>query len=174
MKLTEGELDALVRAGKVRIAHDSSAGRTDVFPVKHAAAGPAVPDGEALTVAPTDAGSSPPARPGPVDMGHRMNRTEARYAGEVLEPRKREGAIVDYRFEALSLRLALATWYRIDFLVVTPDEFQVHEVKGYWHDDARVKTKTAQQLFPWWRFLAVTAVPKKDGGGWDVETFAVV
>jgi hypothetical protein len=47
---------------------------------------------------------------------------------------------------------------------------EVHEVKGFWEDDARVKVKVAASLFPF-RFIAVTAIAKKHGGGWKVEEF---
>lgn len=36
--------------------------------------------------------------------------------------------------------------------------------------NARVKIKVAAELHPY-RFVAVTARPKRDGGGWAVEEF---
>ncbi len=100
-----------------------------------------------------------------------MNKTESSYAG-YLRLRKLAGEIVEYRFEALKLRLASATFYTPDFLVITPDRVELHEVKGFWEDDARVKWKTAAEQFPWFIFVAVTR-PKGRGraGGWDFEYY---
>ena len=83
-----------------------------------------------------------------------MNRTEAQY-GDFLEGLKVSGTIVDYRFEGVKLRLADKTFYTPDFLVVYPDRFECHEVKGFWRDDARVKIKVAASQYPWMRFKAV-------------------
>lgn len=95
-----------------------------------------------------------------------MNRTEARYA-QTLELRKVAGEIIDYQFEGVKLRLGKATWYTPDFMVILCDgTMEMHEVKGHWKDDARVKIKVAAERFPF-RFVAVTA--KK--GGWRVEEF---
>ena len=47
---------------------------------------------------------------------------------------------------------------------------ECHEVKGYWQDDARVKIKVAADQYPF-RFVAIKARAKKDGGGWAVEDF---
>jgi hypothetical protein len=49
-------------------------------------------------------------------------------------------------------------------------ELELHEVKGFWQDDARVKIKIAADLYPM-RFIAVRAKLKKEGGGWVVENF---
>jgi hypothetical protein len=46
----------------------------------------------------------------------------------------------------------------------------MHEVKGFWTDDARVKIKVAADLYPF-RFIAAQALPKKQGGGWKIEEF---
>ena len=46
----------------------------------------------------------------------------------------------------------------------------MHEVKGFWRDDARAKIKIAADLYPF-RFIAVQAAPKKAGGGWTIEEF---
>ena len=96
----------------------------------------------------------------------RMNKTEAAYAGQ-LELLKRLGEIVDYRFEAVKLRLAEKTFYTPDFLVTTVDEIQFHEVKGFWRDDARVKIKVAAAQYPEFAFCAVT----RKRGSWHFEQF---
>jgi hypothetical protein len=97
----------------------------------------------------------------------RMNATEAAYA-RVLEARKLAGEITDYLFEAVKLRLATATFYTPDFMVRLPNgEIEIHEVKGYWMEDARVKWKVAAAKYHWWRFVAVT----KSRGGWEREYY---
>ena len=53
-------------------------------------------------------------------------------------------------------RSADATRYTPDFLVELPGGLlELHEVKGFWRDDARVKFKVAAELFPMFRFVAV-------------------
>ena len=47
---------------------------------------------------------------------------------------------------------------------------ECHEVKGFWTDDARVKVKVAADQYPF-RFIAIKALPKKQGGGWAAESF---
>lgn len=95
-----------------------------------------------------------------------MNRTEAQYEGH-LDLLKRQGEIVDYKFEGLKLRLAEKTFYTPDFLVVCDDRFECHEVKGFWRDDARVKIKVAAAMYPWIKFVAVTRKKKQ----WVFENF---
>ncbi|WP_186107277.1 DUF1064 domain-containing protein [Burkholderia gladioli] len=99
-----------------------------------------------------------------------MNQTESRYALH-LEQRKHAGEIAWYVFEAWKFRLADNTFYTPDFVVMLADgRIECHEVKGHWQDDARVKIKVAAYQHPV-RFIAVTAKPKKAGGGWQVEEF---
>lgn len=95
-----------------------------------------------------------------------MNKTELAYL-DVLRLKQASGEIVDARFEAVKLRLAHNTFYTPDFLVVTTDALEFHEVKGFWEDDARVKIKVAAQMFPEFLFVAV----KKVKGGWEYERF---
>lgn len=88
-----------------------------------------------------------------------------------LELRKRAGEIVWYRFEGIKLRLADNTFYTPDFAVMlATGEMELHEVKGFWTDDARVKTKVAADQYPF-RIIGVTVKPKKAGGGWNIEEF---
>jgi hypothetical protein len=98
------------------------------------------------------------------------NKTEAAYES-LLEARKRAGEIAWYRFEGVKLRLADNTFYTPDYAVMLTDgRMEMHEVKGFWVDDARVKIKVAAEMYPF-RFVAVRARPKKEGGGWAVEAF---
>jgi hypothetical protein len=95
-----------------------------------------------------------------------MNKTESAYAQQ-LELLKRAGEIKSYKFEALKLRLADNTFYTPDFFVLSKDDvLEIHEVKGFWQDDARVKIKIAAELFPF-RFKAI----KRNGKGWKTEEF---
>lgn len=99
-----------------------------------------------------------------------MNKTEKAY-DDYLELRHRAGEIIWRRFEGVKLRLADNTFYTPDFAVMlTSGLIELHEVKGHWTDDARVKIKVAADQYPF-RFIAVRKRSKKDGGGWDVEEF---
>lgn len=99
-----------------------------------------------------------------------LNKTEQAYA-DTLELMKRAGTIKWYMAKPFKLRLADRTTYEPDFgLVLKDDRFEIHEVKGFWRDDARVKIKVAASLFPF-RFFAVTRRKLRDGGGWAYEAF---
>lgn len=99
-----------------------------------------------------------------------MNRTEAAYAAD-LELLRHSGDVAWWKFEGLKLRLADNTFFTPDFAVMLSNgEMQCHEIKGFWTDDARVKIKVAAELYPF-RFLALKARAKRDGGGWVTETF---
>ncbi len=99
-----------------------------------------------------------------------MNKTEAAY-DDHLKALLNIGTIVWYKFEALKFRLADNTFYTPDFAVMgLGGIMEIHEVKGFWQDDARVKIKVAAEMYPF-KFIAVKAKPKKDGGGWGYEVF---
>lgn len=99
-----------------------------------------------------------------------MNKTEQAY-DQHLALLQHAGEILWRRFEGLKLRLADNTFYTPDFAVMAADGvIECHEVKGYWLDDARTKIKIAAGQYPF-RFIAIKARPKKEGGGWDVEAF---
>lgn len=98
------------------------------------------------------------------------NKTEAAYEAH-LAALVAAGSVAWFKFEGVKLRLADNTFYTPDFAVMRSDGLmEMHEVKGFWADDARVKIKVAADLYPF-RFLAVRAKPKKEGGGWSVEVF---
>lgn len=100
-----------------------------------------------------------------------MNRTEAAYA-VTLEQLKNSGSILWYKFEGVKVRLADNTFYTPDFAVMLANgQLEMHEVKGFWQDDAKVKIKVAADLYPF-RFVAIKAEAKKRGGGWLVEDFS--
>jgi hypothetical protein len=111
------------------------------------------------------------ARARPRHTAGTMNKTEAEYY-EKLKLMKLSGEIIDYRFEALKLNLADRCTYTPDFLVINKNyEIELHEVKGFWEDDARVKIKVAAEQYPWFKIIAVKKNAKKDGGGWKIEEF---
>lgn len=99
-----------------------------------------------------------------------MNKTEAAYERDLRDAQSL-GDIKWYRFEGMKLRLADNCFYTPDFAVIAADGvLECHEVKGFWRDDARAKIKVAAEMYPF-RFKAVRARPKKEGGGWAVEAF---
>lgn len=99
-----------------------------------------------------------------------MNKTERSYAGH-LEQQKQAGKVLWFAFEGVKLRLADNTFYTPDFAVMAADGvIELHEVKGFWTDDARVKIKVAADKFPF-RFMAMKSRTQKAGGGWEVEEF---
>jgi len=99
-----------------------------------------------------------------------MNKTEQAYA-VTLDARRHAGEVAWFKFEGVKLRLADNTFYTPDFAVMLTDgALEMHEVKGFWQDDARAKIKIAADMYPM-RFLAIQAKPKKEGGGWLIEEF---
>jgi len=99
-----------------------------------------------------------------------MNKTEKAYS-ESLALQVATGDIAWFKFEGIKFRLADNTFYTPDFAVMMAGGMmEIHEVKGYWQDDAKVKIKVAADLYPF-RFVAIKARAKKDGGGWIEEEF---
>ena len=99
------------------------------------------------------------------------NKTEQAYELEVLKPAMQNGSISWYRFEGVKLRLADNTFYTPDYCVMRSDgTMEMHEVKGFWQEDARVKIKVAADMYPL-KFIAVKRQAKKNGGGWSIEEF---
>ena len=95
------------------------------------------------------------------------SKTEAEYAS-ILEVRKRVGEIIVYEYECLKLSIGEPgerCWYTPDFLVVTEQGTELHEVKGaYVRDKALVKWKAARRLYPHFRWVWA----QKDKEGWNV------
>lgn len=95
-----------------------------------------------------------------------MNGIETAYAFR-LKLMEQAGEIHGYAFEAIKFRLAESTFYSPDFIVYAADGvIEVHEVKGHWEDDARVKIKVLAAMFP----IRVKAVTRKKGE-WIFEDF---
>jgi hypothetical protein len=99
-----------------------------------------------------------------------MNKTEAKYDSYLWDLR-RTGDVLWHKFEGVKLRLADNTFYTPDFAVMLADgTMEMHETKGFWEDDARVKIKVAASLYPF-RFKGLKPLAAKRGGGWEVEEF---
>ena len=99
-----------------------------------------------------------------------MNKTERAYAA-LLEGRRIAGEVAWYKFEAMKFRLADNTFYEPDFAVMLSDgQLQMHEVKGVWTDDARVKIKVAAEIHPV-QFIAIRLVGKGNAQRWEYENF---
>ncbi len=100
----------------------------------------------------------------------KMNKTEAEYA-QYLELQKHSGNILWYKFEGIKFRLGDACHYSPDFAIMRSDNsMEIHEVKGFWRDDAKVKIKIASEMYPF-KFIAIKKLPKKSGGGWSIQEF---
>lgn len=95
-----------------------------------------------------------------------MNQTEKRYA-ERLEQMKQLGKVLWWKFEPCNFRLAEKCFYKADFMVLLASgQIEIHEVKGFWTDDALVKIKVAAEIFPF-QFLAVQYKKKE----WEFREF---
>lgn len=91
-----------------------------------------------------------------VHMNHpdRMNKTERKYSN-LLQKKKINEEILDWKHEPFNLRLGDNTFYKPDFAVLANDmTIEIHEVKGVWRDDALVKIKAAAYALPWFKFVA--------------------
>ena len=110
--------------------------------------------------------SNPPFRAlGRLPIGS-MNKTESAYDLHLREL-EHLGLVLWHKFEALKLRLADNTFYTPDFAVLMRDgAVEMHEIKGFWLDDARVKIKVAASIYPF-KFIAVTRCK----GAWKREEF---
>jgi len=100
-----------------------------------------------------------------------MNKTEELYQ-EHLRSLRDNGEILEFWWEGIKLKLANKTTYTPDFLVLTKElTLECHEVKGFWQDDARAKTKIAAAMYYPFIFKAFTPIAKGKGGGWLQEDF---
>jgi hypothetical protein len=104
-----------------------------------------------------------------------QNQLEARYEREVLIPAKLSGGVVDYWFEAITLKLADGARYTPDYLVLDSDlVVELVDTKARWsngqiaREDALLKMKFAAQRFPLFRFVAAVWDTK---AGWSRKEF---
>lgn len=108
----------------------------------------------------------------------RMNKTETAFAA-ILDAHPR---IAVWRFEAIKLRLADATFYEPDFACIAADGRVVfvevktrwggkrHAGKAGWTEDSRVKVKAVAEIFAEFDFYAAIAPGKRDVA-WEFERF---
>jgi hypothetical protein len=92
----------------------------------------------------------------PRQLPGQMNKTEARYLADVIEPGIAAGKYRSWRFESLKFKLADKTFYTPDFQVINAHtgEIELHEIKGgRIEDDAMVKFKVAAAQYPEYRWL---------------------
>jgi hypothetical protein len=76
------------------------------------------------------------------------SRLEARYA-EHLTALVRAGEVAEWWYEPFSIKLAPNTFHRPDFLVQLADgSMELHECKGFFRDDALVKSKITASMYP--------------------------
>lgn len=109
-----------------------------------------------------------------IDFETGMNKTETAFS-RYLDIILLAGEIIEWRFEPIKLRLANATFYTPDFVVVLPDQsIEMIDVKGRvgsgpggWEEDARVKIKVAAETYPWFHFVGMA----KSKTGWIREDF---
>jgi hypothetical protein len=96
-----------------------------------------------------------------------MNSHEAKYAA-LLEAERLAGRVDSWQFEPMALYLADNLRYHPDFMVIYANgEIEIHEVKGFWRDDAKAKIKVAATAFPMFVFRAFTL----KGGKWEETEF---
>lgn len=96
-----------------------------------------------------------------------MNKTEAAYAA-ILDQRIADKEIIEYKYEAMTLKLAKQCSYTPDFWVLENNyEISFHEIKGaFIHSPSSiVKLKTAAEIFPF-RFVLAQLI-KKDQ--WEIS-----
>lgn len=86
------------------------------------------------------------------------SKLEAEYA-TFLEGLKQGRLIWSWWYEALTFRLAPGCSYRPDFLVQMCDGFlEVHECKGFFREDAKVKWKVVAEKYPCFTFVLIQRI----------------
>lgn len=103
----------------------------------------------------------------------KMNKTEEAYAEQVLEPMRRAGQILWWKFHVIKVRLADGAWYEADFLVMHADmTLAIHETKGeFVTDKGQLKIRLAAEAFSVCRMIKATKLSPKNGGGWKTEEY---
>lgn len=96
----------------------------------------------------------------------RMNKLETAYS-QLIELERLAGTWQWWAFTPFKLRLAAGAWYTPDFALLDPlGKLVIHETKGHWREAAKVRIKVAAELYPMFRFVAVTRQRAKAGGNW--------
>lgn len=96
-----------------------------------------------------------------------MNKTEARYAREVLEPRRFAKEIDGWAYEILKFRLADGAWYCPDFITTKGLQITCIEVKGFLREASLIRIKVAAEQHKFFKFVMVRLVK----GQWIYREF---
>ena len=102
-----------------------------------------------------------------------MNKTEEAYA-DMLQARKLAGEVIDWKFEAVTFKLADDCRYTPDFKVtLASGEIEFVDAKGGGPIDPKslVKVKCAAEKFFEFRFVIEQKRSKKNGGDWNRTEF---
>ena len=97
-----------------------------------------------------------------------MNKTEEKFA-DLLQERKKNGEVIEWLFESVTLKLADGCRFTPDFFVVLADgSIELIDVKGTGpvDDKSIVKIKCAAERFFEFRFVMEKQQTRKNGGGW--------
>ncbi|GLK92359.1 hypothetical protein GCM10008164_00950 [Achromobacter xylosoxidans] len=102
----------------------------------------------------------------------KMNNTEKAYSLR-LEAMRQRGEVLGWLFHPIRVRLADATYYEVDFLVLHADmRIAIHEVKGgHTTDKGQLKIKLCAEVLPWFVFYKAVKQPESLGGGWKLEEY---
>lgn len=82
------------------------------------------------------------------------NKLERAYA-QLLDAKMHNGDIIAWEYESLGFRLAGGYFSYPDFLVITKERFEIHEVKGFRRKDWIGKWKVLKDKFPWFHYVVV-------------------
>jgi len=100
-----------------------------------------------------------------------MNGIETDYLKEVLKPQIIVNEMRNVVFEGMRIKLAKGAYYTPDFYcLMFNGEIELHETKGHWREAARVRIKVAAELYPEFRFVAITK-GKRGEPRWKEENF---
>ena len=114
-----------------------------------------------------------PKKPDTLALGRMKAGVRKRHGSGIclLETPRCIGEVLWYRFEGI-IRIAKGVSYTPDFAVMLASgEIELHEVKGYWRDDARAKTRVAAEQFLF--HICHHATISKKGRGWVFEEIKI-
>lgn len=108
----------------------------------------------------------------PIFKPDKMNKLERAYA-QRLDFMKNAGELIAWKFEPFAIILPGGTRYKLDFLLVFEDRFEIHETKGFWRSRDRVRFREATAVIPWFNFYGVQwkGDRKYHKGEWTFEKF---
>ena len=91
-----------------------------------------------------------------------MNSTERWYYENHLLPKVASGEVERIEYEAIRFELGKGSTYLPDFYVFFTDgHAELHETKGFWREDDRVKIKVAATRYSEFRWIGITISGKK-------------